>query len=152
NRADAHAAQLGKAFADTALDDIFELNNPEQFGVLGDSKWRATRLGDSVGHCRYLAHSFGAYVWAQHLHSTSRAHSVGAAVDIVQDCIDGALPDRSATHLNAAHPRLRCEWNEVCFHFHKLASANAVLFLCQHDNGTSFRCFVSERREMCRVR
>ena len=47
--ADAHAAQLGKALADAALDDVLEVDDAEQPAVLGDGERRAAGLGDRVG-------------------------------------------------------------------------------------------------------
>ena len=48
HRADAHAAQFGKALADAALDDVLELDDAEQPAVLGDRQRRAAGLGDLV--------------------------------------------------------------------------------------------------------
>ena len=45
--ADAHAAKLGEALADTALHDVFEMNDAEQVPVLGDGKRRAAGFGDA---------------------------------------------------------------------------------------------------------
>ena len=44
--ADAHAAQLGEALADAALDDVLEVDDAEQPAVLGDGERRAAGLGD----------------------------------------------------------------------------------------------------------
>ena len=47
--ADAHAAELGKALADAALHDVLEMDDAEQFSVLGDGKRRAAGFGDGLG-------------------------------------------------------------------------------------------------------
>ena len=54
--ADAHAAQLGEALADAALDDVLEVDDAEQPAVLGDGERRAARLGDRLGDLVDLAH------------------------------------------------------------------------------------------------
>ena len=45
--ADAHAAQLGEALADAALDDVLEVDDAEQPAVLGDRERRAAGLSRS---------------------------------------------------------------------------------------------------------
>ena len=58
--ADAHAAQLGEALADAALDDVLEVNHAEQLAILGDRERRAARLRDRVGDRIDLPHDVGA--------------------------------------------------------------------------------------------
>ena len=59
--ADAHAAQLGEALADAALDDVLEMDDAEQLAVLGDGQRRAAGLGDRVGDRLDLARGIGAH-------------------------------------------------------------------------------------------
>ena len=47
--ADAHAAKLGKALANAALDDVLEVDDAEQPSVLGHGERRSARLGDGLG-------------------------------------------------------------------------------------------------------
>ena len=54
--ADAHAAKLGEALADAALDDVLEMDDAEQLSVLGDGERRAARFGDALGDGIDLAH------------------------------------------------------------------------------------------------
>ena len=58
--ADAHAAQLGEALADAALDDVLEVDDAEQLAVLGDRQRRAAGLRDRVGDGLDLARRIGA--------------------------------------------------------------------------------------------
>ena len=57
--ADAHAAQLGEALADAALDDVLEVDDAEQAAVLGDGERRAAGLGDLVRDRLDLAGELG---------------------------------------------------------------------------------------------
>ena len=75
DRADAHAAQLGEALADAALDDVLELDDAEEPTVLGDGERRAAGLRDGVGDRADFAHGLGADARPQHLH-----RAAGAAV------------------------------------------------------------------------
>ena len=71
--ADAHAAQLGETLANAALDDVFKMNDAEQFTVLGDGERRAARFGDGIGDRRRFAGGVAAHCWAQCLHCAARA-------------------------------------------------------------------------------
>ena len=59
HRADAHAAQLGEALADAALDDVLEVDDAEQAPVAGHGERRAAGLGDALGDGLDLAHRLG---------------------------------------------------------------------------------------------
>ena len=59
NGADAHAAKLGKAFADAAFDDVLEVNDAKQFSVLGNGERRTAGLRDGVRDCIDLTHCLG---------------------------------------------------------------------------------------------
>jgi hypothetical protein len=50
DRADAHAAQFREALADTALDDVLQVDDAQQAAITDDSQRRAARLGDLVGN------------------------------------------------------------------------------------------------------
>ena len=58
--ADAHAAKLGKALADAALDDVLKMDDAEHPAVLGDRERRSSGLGDGIGDRVELAHGLGA--------------------------------------------------------------------------------------------
>src|SRR6476619_5153421 len=58
--ADTHAAKLGEAIADSAFDDILEMNDAEQFPVLRHGKGRAAGLGDRLGNGVNLSLELGA--------------------------------------------------------------------------------------------
>ena len=101
--ADAHAAQLGEALADAALDDVLEVDDAEQPAVLGDGQRRAAGLGDLVRDRIDLARRFGADAGCS-ARTAPAAVTLGAGASrIVQDRIDRALADRGAADVDAAH-------------------------------------------------
>ena len=57
--ADAHAAQLGEALADTALHDVFQMDEPEQAPVSGDGKRRPACRRNRFGRALKLAAAAG---------------------------------------------------------------------------------------------
>ena len=59
HRADAHAAQLGEALADAALDDVLEVDDAEEPAVLRHGERRAAGLADALGDRLHLAHRLG---------------------------------------------------------------------------------------------
>ncbi len=144
--ADAHAAKLGKAVADAALDDVLKLNDAEQLAVLGHGKGRAARLGDRLGDGVDLSLKLGA--------DGGFARSGGAGTDglgrleIVEHRVDRALPDPRAVDLDSAHPALCRERDEFGAKLVDVAAANAVFLLGQHHDGTAFRRLVGERGEL----
>src|SRR5437899_279382 len=52
---DAGAAQLGEALANAALDDVLQVDDPEQAAIQRDGKRRAALLRDPVGDLGQLA-------------------------------------------------------------------------------------------------
>jgi len=49
HRPDAHPAQLAEALSDASLDDILQMDDPEQTAILRDGERRSTGFRDSVG-------------------------------------------------------------------------------------------------------
>ena len=149
--ADAHAAQLGEALADAALDDVLEVDDAEQPAVLGDGERRAAGLRDGVGDRIDLAHGLGA---DRRLHARARlpADDRRRRVEIVQDRVDRALAHPRAADLDAAHAALRGERNELGAQLGQVAAADAVFLLGQHDDRAAFGRLVGERGELRRIR
>ena len=73
DRADAHAAQFGEALADTALDDVLEVNDAEHPAVLGDGERCTARFGDGISDGIKLAHGVGTDAGAQRLDGAAGA-------------------------------------------------------------------------------
>ena len=76
---------------------------------------------------------------------------MGAGLEIVEDRIDRALADPGAADLDAAHPALRRERDELGAELVDVAAANAVFLLGEHDDGAALRRLVGERGELRRV-
>ena len=65
-----------KSLSDSAFDDIFEVNEPEQATVFGDGEWRAAGFGDRVGECTLTRVTVSVIeTLAQHLDCAARANS-----------------------------------------------------------------------------
>ncbi len=90
--ADAHAAQLGEALADAALDDVLEMDDAEQLAVLGDRERRAAGFGDALGERIDLARHLGAHAGLAR-RGPGRSGLRWRCLEVVQDGVDGALAD-----------------------------------------------------------
>ena len=91
--ADAHAAKLGEALANAALDDVLEVNDAEQLAVLGDGERRAAGLGDSLGDGVDLARHLGADGGLARSRGSGRDGLGRRCLEIVEDGVDRALAD-----------------------------------------------------------
>src|SRR5262249_37492243 len=100
--ADAHAAQLGEALANAALDDVLELNDAEQPPVLGDGERRAARFRDRVGDRLHFAYRIGANRWRQHARGARRFGYDRGRGQEFDDRIDRTLAYPGGAHLDAA--------------------------------------------------
>ena len=126
------------------------MNDAEQPAVLGDGERRAARFGDRLGDGVDLARQLGADG------RLARAGGSGAAalalsLEIIEDGVDRALADPRAVDLDAAHPALRRERDELGAELVDVAAANAVFLLGEHDDGASLRRLVGKRGELRRV-
>ena len=93
--ADAHLAQLGEALADAALDDVLEVDDAQQFAVLGDGQRRAAGLGDRLGDRDKAAHP------RQQLIAAARSAPAVACrrrQGVIQHRIHRAFADRRCPH------------------------------------------------------
>ena len=77
------------------LDDVLEVDDAERAAVLGDDERRAAAARDAVDERRQLAASVAA-----------------SLADPAPDRVRGALADRAAVEVDAAHPRLGGERDE----------------------------------------
>ena len=62
--------------------------------------------------------------------------------------LQGSLADLTAVKVDARHPGLGGERNERGGMGRKIATAKVVPLLSEHDNGSAFRSFVSQRRKL----
>src|SRR5262249_61583008 len=69
-------------------------------------------------------------------------------LDVALDGIGRALADVAAVEVDAAHPGLRGEGDEVRPERVHVALAEAVLLLREHDDAAPLRSLVGERREL----
>ncbi len=104
--ANAHTPQFGKTLADAAFDDVLQMNDAEQFAILGDGERRAAGLRNGVGDRVHLARDFGADIRPQRLYGVARCDGRGP-IEKIQDRIHRAFTDPGRADLDAAHPRLR---------------------------------------------
>ncbi len=152
DRADAHAAQFCKALADTALDDVLEVDDAEQAAVLGNRKRRAARLGDLVRNRLKFAGSIRVDGRLQRTNRVAARHGLRrAAADIVEDRVHRALADRRRPGIDATHAGLCGEGHEGRGKLLHVAAADAVFLLGQHDDRAAFGRFVGERGKLCRI-
>ena len=147
--ADAHAAQLGEALADAALDDVLEVDDAEQRGrpwrrrAACRRPWRSRRRSPAP-RGRLGVRAAGSA-------RCCRCATPERRRDIGEDRVDGALADRRAADVDAAHPGLRGEGHEGRAELGHVAAADAVLLLGQHDDRAALRRLVGERGELRRV-
>ena len=73
------------------------------------------------------------------------------SLEIIEDGVDRALADPRIADLDAAHPALRRERDELGAELVDVAAADAVFLLGQHDDRASLRGLVGERGELRRV-
>ena len=132
--ADAHLAQLRKALADAALDDVFQMDRAENPAIFRHGQRRAAGLGDTLGNRGEFTHG-----------------RVGFGLKVGKYGVDRALADGRVLEINAAHARLRRERHEFGIERCHLAAADAVLLLGEHDDGAAFRGLVAERGELRRI-
>ena len=127
--ADAHPAQLVEALVHAALDDVLQVDDAERPVVPRDDERRAALLGDA-------------------LHDPVELRRRAAALlgDEPLDGVGGALADQRAVQVDAAHPRLRAERDELVLA--ELALAQAEPLLREHDDRAAFRRLVGERGEL----
>ena len=150
--ADAHAAQLGEALADAALDDVLEVNDAEQPAVLGDRERRAARLARWRRRSRVTSRTVSALTLGRSACTrAARADGSRRRVEIIQDRVHRAFADPGSADLDAAHAGLRAERDEVGLQFGEFAAADAVFLLGQHDDGAALRRLVGERGQLRRV-
>ena len=71
--------------------------------------------------------------------------------EVIEHRVDRALADPRAVDLDAAHPALRRERDELGAELVDVAAADAVFLLGQHHDGAAFRRLVGERGELRRV-
>src|SRR5262249_50995867 len=96
DRLDAHAAQLGEALADAALDDVLQFDHAERLAVLGDDERRRALPGDRLGRAAHVGRQAATQVTEQFF-----------------DGVDRALADAAVVDVDAAHPRVRRERHEA---------------------------------------
>src|SRR5262249_20404790 len=77
-----------------------------------------------------------------------RGNCSGRRVEIVQDRVDRALAHPGAADFDPAHAALRGERDEVRAQFGKIAAAETVFLLGEHDDGSSLLRLVRERCEL----
>ena len=118
-----------KAFADAAFDDVFKMNNTEDFVALGNHQRRAAGIGDSMRD----ALDFGADGSAQFL-------------NVADDRFDRALADVASIEIAAAHAGFSAEGNKARADLGHVAPAQPVFFLGEHDDRSSFRRLVGQAR------
>ena len=72
-------------------------------------------------------------------------------LEVIEHRVDRALADPRAVDLDAAHPALRGERDELGAELVDVAAADAVFLLGQHDDRAALRRLVGERGELRRV-
>jgi hypothetical protein len=132
--ADARPPQLGKALADATLDDVFEVDDPQQAAVLGHDQGCPARLGDAL-----------------HDGVQFRGRSIRTAAslgDKGQDRIGRPLADLMPVDIDAAHAGLRRKGDESRLALGHLAPAQPMLLLRQHHDGAPLGGFIAQRRQL----
>src|ERR1035437_253632 len=137
NGADAHFAELRKAFLDAAFDDVLEMNDAEHFLAVCDDERRAAGPGNLVHGIQNYLRENTAFAVNQDAHGFRRAFA---------DAPCGLAVNRCEIH--AAHARLRSERDELRVGRRDFASAQTKFFLRQHHDTAAFGRFVGERREL----
>src|SRR5262249_33615464 len=120
-----------EALAHAAFDDVGERDHSKNLAVLTHQQWRST----TAGNLRYRVFDF-------------RWHLLPTLEAMPRDGVLCPFADFQSVEIHARHSRLRRERNKVGAVLRKLAPANSILFLGQHDNGAPFGRLVSERRKL----
>ena len=129
--ADSHRAELLKAFGDAPLHDVLQFDHAQHARTVGDDQRRGARLGHRI---------------ADSLHF--RRHRSARRRDVFHDRVAGSLANHPAVEVDATHPSLRSEGDELRAERLHVAAADAVPFLGQHDDRPAFRGFVGEARQL----
>src|SRR5690242_5037829 len=128
--ADSHGPKLVEAVLHSALNDVLEFYDTERTAAsLGYDQRRASSARDLFHAGLNLYREFTAVLR-----------------DIILNGVNGALTDLEAVHVDARHARLRGEWDELSFMRLQFATAEAIFFFCQNNDGAALRRFVRERR------
>ena len=131
---DSHCAQVGETLLDPWLDDILEMHRRPAAVVVGNGQRRAAGPRNRLDRPAKLD-------WDAFLGYANSG----------EDCIDGALAQRTAGDIDAGDSCLRRERHNR--HFGDISwRMNAVARLRKRDDGPSLRRLVSERRQKHRLR
>src|SRR6516165_2576724 len=140
-----------EALADTALDDVLEVDYAQQPVVLGNRERGAALSGDSLGNHGDLPdrvrHGCGAQRRLGASGSTAPQRPGGPAFGKRNDRIDRSLTDRGPFDIDAAHPGLRRERDKAGIERCHLAPAQPVFLLGQNHDRAALRGFVGKRGE-----
>ena len=94
--ADAHAAQFAEPLLDAALNDVLEVDDPQQLPVPGDREGRAARLGDLVGDALHFPRTIADSSRLQRQRRSAPGRRDGGSLHVAEDGLDRALADGGA--------------------------------------------------------
>ncbi len=124
-----------EALLHAAFDDVGKRNCAQHPTVLGNQQ----RCSTAVGNVSNTDLQFG---W----------NVVAAPITKPFDRLQSAFADFATVNIHARHSGLRRKRNESCAVRRKIAAAELVALLCQHNNRASFRSFVRQRRKLRGIR
>ena len=133
--ANSHCSERCKAFLHSTLDDVFEVNQPEDSCPVRNSQRRSTIPRDLFGQL----HEF------LRRRSTLLLHKVG-------DGFRRPFSQMPAVHIDAAHARVRGKRNEVRFMLANFAAAQAVFLFGKYDNRAALGSFVGHGSKLSAIR
>src|SRR5215469_17997960 len=81
-----------------------------------------------------------------------RGDEVPAFFAMLRNCVFCTFPYLNTVEVDAGHSGLSCERDEGCIMLGQVAASYAVLLLCEHYDGASFRRFIRQRSKLRRVR
>src|SRR6185312_12999948 len=69
-------------------------------------------------------------------------------VEVILNCISSSFSYLSAVEIDSRHARLGSKWDKGRFVSRESPASQTISLFCQHHDGTSFRCFISKRRQL----
>src|SRR5271163_2240037 len=133
HRLDAHRPQLGEARADVGLDDVLQVDDPEQLAVVGDRQRSSPGTRDSIDRLNELG-----------------GRGFARQARLRQDRVDGALAQHAAGQIDAGNAGLRGERHDRALR--RIRRRDVVAVPGERDDRASLGGLVVEARQQDRLR
>ena len=134
DRLDPHPSQFAKAFLDSALDDVLQIDRPQCAFAIGNNQRSTTSFGDILDGT-----------------ANFRWKLAAAFNHKVPDGICCPLANTTTIQIHTADASLGRERDERRLQLVDVSASQIVFVLCKHHDASPFRCFIRKRRQLCSI-